>query len=75
LRGKYLRELLSIEEISPLHSRDVRNHFEHYDEYLHEWAEKSNHKLMRRNIAAMGSGIRVANINEYVDMVYSSKRK
>jgi len=68
LRGTYLRELLSVDKRSPLNSRDLRNAFEHYDERLHDWAEKSKHHiLMRRNILPKGS-ISGANIDQHADM-------
>jgi hypothetical protein len=67
LRGKYLRELLSIDKKSPLNSRDLRNYFEHYDENLHTWAEKSNHVIIRRNIAPKGA-IKIGNVDKYADM-------
>jgi hypothetical protein len=35
LRGKHLRELLSVDKRSPLNSRTLRN-YQHYDENLHE---------------------------------------
>lgn len=34
MRGRYLREVLSVPEDSPFKSRDVRNGFEHFDESL-----------------------------------------
>jgi len=56
LRGTYLRQLLLIDKRSPLNSRALRNYFEHYDERLHDWAEKSkNHVLTHRNILPEGS--------------------
>ena len=33
-RGKKLREIFSLEDNSPLNSRTLRNHFEHFDERL-----------------------------------------
>jgi hypothetical protein len=51
LRGTYLRQLLLIDKRSPLNSRILRNYCEHYDERLHDWAEKSkNLVLTHRNI-------------------------
>ena len=40
---KKLRELLEINDNSPLKKREVRNCFEHYDERLFEWL--SNHDI------------------------------
>jgi hypothetical protein len=67
LRGKHLRELLSVDKRSPLNSRTLRNYFEHYDENLHEWAQKSNRVLINRNIAAKGFATG-SGIDEYADM-------
>jgi len=36
-RGKKLRELLNISNDNILHNRDLRNHFEHYDERIEDW--------------------------------------
>ena len=33
-RGQKLREIFSLEDNSPLNSRTLRNHFEHFDECL-----------------------------------------
>jgi hypothetical protein len=41
LRGTYLRQLLLIDKRSPLNSKTLRSYFEHYDERLQDWAEKS----------------------------------
>jgi len=40
-RGEALRESLSVSGDSPLEPRHFRNHFEHFDERLEEWAEAS----------------------------------
>lgn len=37
-RGKALRQALSVSDDSPLAPRTFRNHFEHFDERLEEWA-------------------------------------
>jgi hypothetical protein len=50
-RGKYLRNLLDAKNNSPLNNRQLRNHFEHFDERLHEWFDKSKTKnFSSRNI-------------------------
>ena len=36
IRGEELRQLLKVENNSPLSSREFRNHFEHYDERIEE---------------------------------------
>jgi hypothetical protein len=40
-RGKKLREIYGIEEKSPLNDRNIRNHFEHFDERIDSWAASS----------------------------------
>jgi len=52
---KSLRESLGVSDASPLSERRMRNHFEHYDERLDEWWEKSpNHNIADRNLAPVG---------------------
>ena len=36
-RGEMVRQSLSVNEDSPLANRDLRNHFEHYDERIESW--------------------------------------
>ena len=43
-RGRELRESLKVPGDSPLQPRKFRNHFEHFDERLHEWASSSPHR-------------------------------
>lgn len=38
-RGQELRKYIGVENISPLKSREFRNHFEHFDERIQNWAE------------------------------------
>jgi hypothetical protein len=45
-RGESLRRSLSVNDDSPLEPRLFRNHFEHFDERLEEWAKSSQ----RRNL-------------------------
>lgn len=40
-RGAKLRTLISIDEPSVLKSREFRNHFEHYDFRIEEWAKRT----------------------------------
>jgi len=40
-RGEELRRSLGIEDNSPIQARNFRNHFEHFDERLEEWAKSS----------------------------------
>jgi len=41
-RGLELRKLLKIDDKSPLASRKLRNHFEHFDERLKDWGQKAD---------------------------------
>lgn len=60
-RGAALRKILAINNNSPLQNRDVRNHFEHYDERLHEWAKNMPERLfLDSNIMPLSS---VRNVN------------
>ncbi len=40
-RGDALRRLLTVDDQNVLFNRDVRNHFEHYDERIEEWFKKN----------------------------------
>ena len=41
-RGKALRQLLNVNDESPLSNRNLRNHFEHYDERIEKWFKKTS---------------------------------
>jgi hypothetical protein len=45
-RRERLRNLLSIEESSPLKPRKFRNYFEHFDFEIEEWAAKSKDRML-----------------------------
>jgi hypothetical protein len=51
-RGDELRASLGVPEDSPLAPRTFRNHFEHFDARLHDWAASSQ----RRNFADSNVG-------------------
>jgi hypothetical protein len=51
-RGLDLKSLLSIDDTSPLRTRDPRNIFEHFDEKLEDWYAESPH----RNLMDMSMG-------------------
>ena len=51
-RGQRLRQVLAVSDQSALHARTFRNHFEHFDERLEEWATSS----ARRNFADSNVG-------------------
>jgi uncharacterized protein YcaQ len=42
-RGTHLRDVLGIAEDHPLRTRTLRDHLEHFDERLDQWAEQSAH--------------------------------
>lgn len=46
-RGEALRTSLGVPDSSPLEPRTFRNHFEHFDERLEQWATS----LQRKNFA------------------------
>jgi len=46
MRGEKLRKSLGIEDNSPIQPRNFRNHFEHFDERLEEWAESSERLIL-----------------------------
>lgn len=61
-RRESLRKLLSVEESSLIRSRKFRNHFEHYDERIEEWATRPGKKLIfDSNIGAVKSIIQNSN--------------
>lgn len=57
-RGDELRQLLKVGDDSPLASRTLRNHFEHFDERIERWVKQSKrHNFIDRNIFSGGRGI------------------
>ena len=54
-RAVQLRSLLSIADSDKILSRRLRNHFEHYDERLDDWAQNSeNHNLATYSVGGAG---------------------
>ncbi len=49
-RGDYLRTRLSVSENHTLQNRKLRDHFEHFDERLDDWAETSPNKNIVDNM-------------------------
>jgi len=45
-RGQALRDQLEIRSNHPIQKRTLRDHFEHFDERLDDWAENSRNKNM-----------------------------
>lgn len=50
MRGAHLRSSLDIGKTHGLRNRDLRDHFEHYDERLDDWAENSPNKNIVDNM-------------------------
>jgi hypothetical protein len=69
-RGMDLRNLLNVSDKSPLNNRDLRNHLEHYDERLHDWAKKSKiGALVTRNLSSVNTD------DPYADMANFDMQK
>ena len=49
-RGQKLRAIFSVEDTSPLNSRTLRNHFEHFDERLDTWVSSRENIFADSNI-------------------------
>jgi len=59
-RGCILRKSLSVSDNSILKPRNFRNHFEHFDERLEDWASLPRRVFIDRNIGpGESSGIQV----------------
>jgi hypothetical protein len=56
-RGTYLKATLTIADGHTLQTRSLRDHFEHFDERLDEWAETSIHKNIVDNMISPRSAI------------------
>lgn len=55
-RRRSLREALGVSDESPLASRDLRNHFEHFDERIERWADEDPHRnLVDTNVGSIGT--------------------
>ena len=52
-RGAHLRSLLGIPDDSPLKNRTIRNHLEHFDERLDDWAIDPAHSWVGNNIGPL----------------------
>lgn len=71
-RGAHLRAKLAVPENNALQARSLRDHFEHFDERLDEWAETSPNKNIVDNMigprnAIGGSAIRDEDILRMFD--------
>ncbi|MFC2004656.1 hypothetical protein ACFLUY_00350 [Chloroflexota bacterium] len=56
-RGQILKEMFSVEDTSPLNSRTLRNHFEHFDERLDRWISSGGKIFADSNIGPINSMI------------------
>jgi len=56
-RADELRVILGVDLTSPLYDRTFRNHFEHFDERIQEWADRPGPKNFVNNIVAVNGTI------------------
>ena len=56
-RGKALRKILDVQYNHPIQNRKLRNHFEHFDERLDDWAHNSRNKNIVRNLIGSPNAI------------------
>ncbi len=56
-RGEALRHSIGVAEGHPVQDRALRDHFEHFDERLDEWAEGSSNRNMVKNLVGPRSSI------------------
>jgi hypothetical protein len=70
-RGLYLKSTLAVADGHILQSRSLRDHLEHFDERLDEWAETSAHKKLADNLigprSALGSAVKDGEIMRMYD--------
>lgn len=71
-RGEALRKAIGLATPHPVQSRTLRDHFEHFDERLDEWAEASrNRNIVNRLVGARnaigGDGIADGDIIHHYD--------
>ena len=61
-RGKKLRDVLCVDDGSPIADRSLRDHLEHYDERLDQWAQRASRtvRIATDNIHPKGMGPNVA---------------
>jgi hypothetical protein len=74
-RGNILRELVAVEDSSPLHwqERALRNHLEHLDERFEQWwLDDPSHNIARHQFGPLGqvvSGVHTSGMFEQFDPV------
>jgi hypothetical protein len=63
-RGRFLRDLLGLTSGHPIENRALRDHFEHFDERLDDWAEKSRYRSIVDRFIGPRGAIRVNGIHD-----------
>jgi len=56
-RGEALRQAIDIPQGHPVQSRALRDHIEHFDERLDDWAERSRHRNIVHRLVGPRSAI------------------
>lgn len=56
-RGELLRKAIDIKEGHPVQARNLRDHFEHFDERLDDWAERSKNRNIVHTLLGPRSSI------------------
>lgn len=63
-RAGELRAILGVDPTSPLNDRTFRDHFEHFDERIQEWADRPGPKIfVNNNVAVNGPIDQAVNIS------------
>jgi hypothetical protein len=79
MRGQALRDEFGLQSNHPIENRELRNHFEHFDERLDDWAEKSKSRGMATIIGPnRTAGIEDSDIIHHYDpatKIYSFRGK
>lgn len=63
-RGENLKKALQINDTHPIKSRDLRDHLEHFDERLDDWAEHSKNRCIIVRMIGKRSHIAGNSIND-----------
>lgn len=75
-RGAHLKEKLGVLDGHVLQNRNLRDHFEHFDERLDDWAEKSAHKRIVDNMIGPRSAFgKVVRDDEIMRMYDPAKKE
>jgi hypothetical protein len=68
-RGQFLRDLLQLSSGHPVQNRALRDHFEHFDERLDDWAETSKNRIIIQRLFGPRSSIG-GNVVQDSDIIY-----